>query len=197
VLTFFHNPAAVGYSPIQRLVTSSVGDADALYRLLVRMALTDNSHGAYAARHAMAALSFRHLGRADTASWHQLEAMRELQVAIENPVDPDNALRMMAVSMLLNIFEVSRTLLCFELRHPARNIKWSLLLIQYRVMMDRLSALTAPHLVGPSFSVAAKEFHGTYTEPILRMKEILPSFLTGYSIMMSCTSSVFAISSIG
>lgn len=84
-----------------------------LYTLLVRMSLADETPSALAARHAIAALSYQHLGQREAAVLHQTKALGALQAVI-NSLSSGNtenmqAFRAMAASMLLNIFEVCCT----------------------------------------------------------------------------------------
>jgi hypothetical protein len=74
------------------------------------MSLADETPSALAARHAIAALSYQHLGEHGVAAVHQTKALSALQTVINTlsfgDVEMTQALRAMAASMLLNIFEV-------------------------------------------------------------------------------------------
>jgi hypothetical protein len=83
-----------------------------LYLLLMKMSLADETPSALAARHAIAGLSYQHLGQHKTAAMHQTKSLRALQTVIgrlaAGDLEATQALRAMAASMLLNIFEVRR-----------------------------------------------------------------------------------------
>ncbi|AEO65613.1 uncharacterized protein THITE_2112764 [Thermothielavioides terrestris NRRL 8126] len=80
-----------------------------LYLLLMKMSLADETPSALAARHAIAGLSYQHLGQHKTAAMHQTKSLRALQTVIgrlaAGDLEATQALRAMAASMLLNIFE--------------------------------------------------------------------------------------------
>ena len=94
----------VGYSPVAGLVSVS-DDANNLYDLLVKMSLNDDHSPSLATRHAISALSYKHLRQEKLALAHQTSAIRALQTSIEH-LDPSLATQVMAASMLLSIFEV-------------------------------------------------------------------------------------------
>ncbi|KAK4239094.1 hypothetical protein C8A03DRAFT_43229 [Achaetomium macrosporum] len=77
--------------------------------LLVRMSLADETPAALAARHAISALSYQHLGNHAAAVMHQAKSLGALQVTINRlgagDLEAGQALQAMAASMLLNIFE--------------------------------------------------------------------------------------------
>lgn len=74
------------------------------------MALGDEEPSALAARHAITALSYQHLGEHKRAVMHQAKSLHALQAVISRlsagDVEASQALRAMAASMLLNIYEV-------------------------------------------------------------------------------------------
>ncbi len=93
-----------------RIVSSACDKMPELYKLLIRMALTDETPAALATRHAIAALSYQNLGEQETAIIHQTKSLRALQIAVNKlgsgDIEVAPALRAMAASMLLNIYEV-------------------------------------------------------------------------------------------
>jgi hypothetical protein len=92
------------------IVSAVSNELPELYGLLVRMALADETPSALAARHAIAALSYQHLGQHEVATVHRTKSLSALQTVINTlsfgDVEMAQALRAMAASMLLNIFEV-------------------------------------------------------------------------------------------
>ncbi|PWI67040.1 hypothetical protein PCL_04546 [Purpureocillium lilacinum] len=90
------------HSPVSRLVSCNSRD---LYGLLVRMSLSNETAPSLATRHAIAALCFQHRGMDGVALSHQTLAIRSLQVALNDPLGPSEALQSLAASRLLNIFE--------------------------------------------------------------------------------------------
>ncbi|KAK3315690.1 fungal-specific transcription factor domain-containing protein [Apodospora peruviana] len=95
------------YSAVSRIISSACDDTADLYKLLVRMSLSEETPPAMATRHAFAALSYQHLAEQETAFAHQTKALSALQTSIEtlSPTEPAQAFHAMAASMLLNIFE--------------------------------------------------------------------------------------------
>ncbi len=96
--------SSLEHSPVSRLVSCNSRD---LYGLLVRMSLSNETAPSLATRHAIAALCFQHRGMDGVALSHQTLAIRSLQVALNDPLGPTEALQSLAASRLLNIFEVS------------------------------------------------------------------------------------------
>lgn len=74
------------------------------------MSLADETAPALAIRHAMAALSFQHLGDRAMSTMHENKSVRALQATVNHLgrgalVEPTEAFRAMAASLLLNMFE--------------------------------------------------------------------------------------------
>ncbi|KAK0640631.1 fungal-specific transcription factor domain-containing protein [Cercophora newfieldiana] len=80
-----------------------------LYGLLVRMSLGDDNLPAQATRHAIAAISYQHIGQDDAALSHKTNSISALQKSVDllssGKLDTKEAFQAMAASMLLNIFE--------------------------------------------------------------------------------------------
>ncbi|KAK1759971.1 fungal-specific transcription factor domain-containing protein [Echria macrotheca] len=98
------------YSALSKIIFSKCDEISNLYSLLVKMSLGDEGPSALAIRHAMAALSFQHLGEKQMAALHQTRSLHSLQAAVDRmtnqgAADMTQAFRTMAASMLLNIFE--------------------------------------------------------------------------------------------
>ncbi|KAL2131632.1 hypothetical protein VTI74DRAFT_4786 [Chaetomium olivicolor] len=106
-----------------------------LYRLLLRMSLTDETPSALAARHALAALSYQHLGEQEAAIEHQTKSLRSLQVAVNRlgsgDVEITPALRAMAASMLLNIYETQHS--------DGSSLSWAVLFQGCKKIVDLVS----------------------------------------------------------
>lgn len=73
----------------------------------MRLSINDNNLPTLATRHAISALSFQHVD-SDKAILHQTYALRALQATIVN-FSPSWALKAIAASMLLSLFEVTRS----------------------------------------------------------------------------------------
>jgi hypothetical protein len=98
------------YETVSQIISSTCDEMTELYGLLIRMSLGDDSLPALATRHAIAAISYQHLGRIDNAVTHKLRSAAALQAVINQlnsgNSDPSEAFQAMAASMLLNIFQV-------------------------------------------------------------------------------------------
>ena len=93
----------LGSLDVGRLISSSC-DTDDLYGLLVRLSINDNDLPTSAIRHAISALSFQHIDP-EKAIVHQTSSLRALQATIVN-YSPSSALKAIAASFLLSIYEV-------------------------------------------------------------------------------------------
>ncbi|KAK0617617.1 fungal-specific transcription factor domain-containing protein [Immersiella caudata] len=80
-----------------------------LYGLLVRMSLGDDHPPAQATRHAVAAISYHHIGQEEVALIHKANSISALQKSIgrlsSGNLDTKEAFQAMAASMLLSVYE--------------------------------------------------------------------------------------------
>lgn len=72
----------------------------------MRMALSDNTLPSLAIRSAISALALLHAKRLSEASIFQIKALSALSQSINQEIGTEEALKTMAASMLLNIYEV-------------------------------------------------------------------------------------------
>jgi hypothetical protein len=77
-----------------------------LYKLLLRMALSDNTLPSLAIRYAISALALLHIRRSFEASQFQIKALSALSQSINREIGTEDGLKAIAASMLLNIYEV-------------------------------------------------------------------------------------------
>lgn len=108
-----HIQLGTDYRTFSRILFASCSQVASLHSLLVRMSLVDETAPAFAIRHAMAAISFQHLGDCAMASMHQTKSVNALQTTINrlgrgDVTETAQALRAMAASMLLNVFETKK-----------------------------------------------------------------------------------------
>jgi len=106
-----HSNSSVGYKAVSALISSTCENmGNDLYGLLVRMSLGDENLPALATRHAIAAISYQHIGQEEAALTHKTNSINALQRTVDQltsgSMDTGEAFRAMAASMLLSIFEV-------------------------------------------------------------------------------------------
>ncbi|KAE9378870.1 hypothetical protein N431DRAFT_553212 [Stipitochalara longipes BDJ] len=98
--------SATNASAIAMLLTSREDKEFELYKLLLRMALSDNTLPSLAIRFAISALAHLHMRRSSEASLFQIKAVSALSQSINREMGTEEGLKTMAASMLLNIYEV-------------------------------------------------------------------------------------------
>ncbi|KAK4447273.1 fungal-specific transcription factor domain-containing protein [Podospora aff. communis PSN243] len=98
------------YRAVSALVSSTCENmGEDLYGLLVRMSLGDDHPPAQATRHAVAAISYHHVGQEEVALTHKANSISALHRSVERlgsgDLDTKEAFQAMAASMLLSVYE--------------------------------------------------------------------------------------------